>query len=123
MEHFNPASQAATESAPDWERIAPVLDEAMAELDDAEHEAVLLRYFKSHDFHAVGLALGVSDDAAQKRVSRAVERPRYRWRGVTTGASGLTSSSRPTPSKPRPWDWLSRLQAPLSLPEQRSPPP
>src|SRR5262245_2877025 len=41
MEHFNPAFQAATES--DWERVAPVLDEAMAELGDAEHEAVLLR--------------------------------------------------------------------------------
>ena len=87
MEHFNPAS----ESAPDWERIAPVLDEAMAELGDADHEAVLLRYFNNQDFHAVGLALGVSDDTAQKRVSRAVERLRefLAKRGVTVGASGL----------------------------------
>ena len=91
MEHFNLASQAGTESAPDWERVAPVLDEAMAELDDADHEAVLLRYFKNQDFHAVGLALGVSDDTAQKRVSRAIERLRgfFAKRGVTVGASGL----------------------------------
>ena len=91
MEHFNPASPAATESATDWERIAPVLDEAMAELGDADREAVLLRYFKNQDFQAVGVALGVSDDTAQKRVSRAVERLRefFAKRGVTVGASGL----------------------------------
>jgi len=91
MEHFNPAPQAASGSASDWERIAPVLDEAMAELGDGDHEAVLLRYFKNQDFHAVGLALGVSDAAAQKRVSRAVERLRkfFASRGVTVGASGL----------------------------------
>jgi RNA polymerase sigma factor (sigma-70 family) len=87
MEHFNPAS----ETAPDWERIAPVIEEAMAGLDDAEREAVLLRYFKNQDFQAVGLALGVSDVAAQKRVSRAVERLRkfFAQRGVNVGASGL----------------------------------
>jgi RNA polymerase sigma factor (sigma-70 family) len=87
MEHFNPAS----ETTPDWERVAPVLDEAMAELPEADHEAVLLRYFKNQDFHAVGLALGVSDDTAQKRVSRAVERLRefFVKRGVTVEASGL----------------------------------
>ena len=87
MEHFAPAS----DTAPDWERVAPVLDEAMAELGDADREAVLLRYFKNQDFHAVGLALGVSDVAAQKRVSRAVERLRefFAQRGVSVGASGL----------------------------------
>ena len=91
MEHFQPASQAATDSAPDWKLVAPVLDEGMAELDDADQEALLLRYFQNQDFHAVGRALGVSDDAAQKRVSRAVERLRefLAQRGVTTGASGL----------------------------------
>jgi len=87
MEHFAPTS----DTAPDWERVAPVLDEAMAELGDADREAVLLRYFKNQDFHAVGLALGVSDVAAQKRVSRAVERLRefFAQRGVSVGASGL----------------------------------
>ena len=62
MENFNPSSEAS----PDWERVAPVLDEAMAELNDADREAVLLRFFKNQDFHAVGLALGVSDDAVAK---------------------------------------------------------
>jgi len=79
------------ESAPDWGRVRPVLDEAMADLSDDDREALLLRYFKNHDFRAVGRALGVSDDAAQKRVSRAVERLRefFAKRGVTVGSSGL----------------------------------
>src|SRR3954454_7780027 len=87
MEHFNPASEAG----PDWEHVAPVLDQAMAELGDADREAVLLRYFKNQDFQAVGLALGVTDVAAQKRVNRAVERLRefFAQRGITVGASGL----------------------------------
>jgi RNA polymerase sigma factor (sigma-70 family) len=80
-----------SETAPDWDRIRPVLDEAMDNLSDEDREALLLRYFKNHDFRAVGFALGVSDDAAQKRVSRAVERLRefFAKRGVTVGASGL----------------------------------
>ncbi len=82
-----------SESAPDWEHIRPVLDEALDSLGDEDREALLLRYFKNHDFRAVGLALGVSDDAAQKRVSRAVERLHefFAKRGVTIGASGLVA--------------------------------
>src|ERR1043165_2592024 len=80
-----------SEAAPDSERVRPVLDEAMADLSDEDREALLLRFFKNHDFRAVGHALGVSDDAAQKRVSRAVERLRemFAKRGVTIAASGL----------------------------------
>ena len=79
------------ETPPDWEQLRPVLDEAMSELDDTERDAVLLRYFKNHDLRTVGTTLGISDDAAQKRVSRAVERLRefFAKRGVTVGASGL----------------------------------
>jgi RNA polymerase sigma factor (sigma-70 family) len=80
-----------SETAPDWDRIRPVLDEAMDNLKDEDRDALLLRYFKNHDFHDVGRALGVSDDTAQKRVSRAVEHLRefLSKRGVTVGTSGL----------------------------------
>ena len=79
------------ESAPNWEHIRPMLDEALDSLGDEDREAVLLRYFKNRDFRAVGLALGISDDTAQKRVSRAMERLRdfFSKRNVTIGASGL----------------------------------
>jgi len=82
-----------SETAPDWERVRPLLDEAMADLNDQDREALLLRYFKQLDFRAVGHALGVSDDAAQKRVSRAVERLRelFAKRGTAIGAGGLVA--------------------------------
>ncbi|HEX5223179.1 MAG TPA: sigma-70 family RNA polymerase sigma factor [Verrucomicrobiae bacterium] len=89
MEQFHPAS----ETPPDWEQLRPALDDAMSELDGVEREALLLRYFKNHDLRTVGAALGISDDAAQKRVSRALERLRelFAKRGVAAGASGLAA--------------------------------
>lgn len=79
------------ESSADWEHIRPVLDEALDSLQDEDREALLLRYFKKQDFRTVGFALGISDDATQKRVSRALERLReyFSKRNVTVGASGL----------------------------------
>jgi hypothetical protein len=63
----------------------------MHALDETDRAAVLLRYFENKSLREVGEMLGTSDDAAQKRVSRAVERLRefFNKRGVTTGASGL----------------------------------
>ena len=82
-----------SEASVDWEQIRPALDEALDSLGDEDREALLLRYFKNHDLRTVGATLGVSDDAAQKRVSRAVERLReyFAKRGVTIGASGLVA--------------------------------
>ncbi len=79
------------QSPSDWEQIRPTLDEALDSLDDEDREALLLRYFKKQDFRAVGVALGINDDAAQKRVTRAVERLRefFSKRNATIGASGL----------------------------------
>ncbi len=79
-------------STADWEHIEPFLDEAMHALDDTDRTAVLLRYFENKSLREVGEAIGVGDDAAQKRVSRAVDRLRefFTKRGVTIGASGLT---------------------------------
>jgi RNA polymerase sigma factor (sigma-70 family) len=78
-------------TATDWTHIEPFLDEAMHALDETDRAAVLLRYFENKSLREVGTTLGTSDDAAQKRVSRAVERLRefFAERGVTIGASGL----------------------------------
>ncbi len=74
-----------------WPDIEPLLDEAMSALDDTGRSAILLRYFENKKLREVGEALGTSDDAAQKRVSRAVEQLRefFAKRGVTVGTSGL----------------------------------
>lgn len=79
------------DSGPDWASIQPVLDEAIDHLADDDREALLLRFFQGRDFRAVGRALGVSDDTAQKRVSRALERLRgfLVRHGVTVSATAL----------------------------------
>src|SRR6266487_3586485 len=76
---------------PNWEQIAPVLDEAMNQLSAPDRDAIVLRFLKRQDFRAVGSALGVGEDAAQKRVSRAVEKLRtfLSRQGVTLTATAL----------------------------------
>jgi RNA polymerase sigma factor (sigma-70 family) len=76
----------------DWTQIEPLLEDAMAALDETDRSAVLLRYFENKSLREVGEALGTNEDAAQKRVSRAVERLRefFSKRNITMGASGLT---------------------------------
>src|SRR5204863_1977081 len=86
--------QIATEinaTAADWTHIEPLLDEAMHALDDTDRAAVLLRYFENKSLREVGATLGTSENAAQKRLGRAVERLRefFTKRGVTIGTSGL----------------------------------
>src|ERR1051326_9114056 len=88
--------QIATEThvmnaSPDWPQIEPLLDEAMDTLDQAERAAILLRYFENKSLHEVGHALGTSEDAAQKRVGRAVEHLReyFRRRGAGIAATAL----------------------------------
>jgi RNA polymerase sigma factor (sigma-70 family) len=74
-----------------WEHIAPLLDAALGELNEADRDALLLRYFERKSAPEMAEILSVSEDAAQKRVSRAVERLRefFSKRNVTIGASGL----------------------------------
>jgi RNA polymerase sigma factor (sigma-70 family) len=81
------------EALPDWEQLRPLLDEAMAELSETDYDAIVLRFYQKQDLRSVGRALGLTDDAAQKRVSRAVERLResFAERGLTLGAVGLTA--------------------------------
>jgi RNA polymerase sigma factor (sigma-70 family) len=74
-----------------WEDIAPHLDAAVAELDETDRDALMLRYFERKSAREMAQTLGVSDEAAQKRVNRAVDRLRkcFAERGVAVGATGL----------------------------------
>lgn len=60
----------------EWKEIAPVLDDAINELHEPDRTAIIMRFFEHQDLRAIGEALGTSDDAAQKRVSRALEKLR-----------------------------------------------
>jgi RNA polymerase sigma factor (sigma-70 family) len=74
-----------------WNEMAPVLDEALNELNDADRQAVLLRFFDHKTMRELGAIVGVSEDAAKMRVSRALDRLRSQLvgRGVTCGAMAL----------------------------------
>jgi RNA polymerase sigma factor (sigma-70 family) len=76
-----------------WAQIAPFLDEALETLSETDRQAILLRYFANKSLREVGKTLGTSDDAAQKRVSRALEQLRtiFVRRGLAVTAAGLAT--------------------------------
>ncbi len=74
-----------------WGAVAPMLEEAMQRLNAGEQDAVVLRFLEGKSLREVGLALNLSDDAAQKRVSRALDKMRIHFsrHGVTASAALL----------------------------------
>jgi RNA polymerase sigma factor (sigma-70 family) len=76
---------------PEWELVAPYLDESLDQLNPADRDALVLRFLKQQDLRAVGEALGISDDAARKRVDRALEKLHVllKHRGATLSAAAL----------------------------------
>lgn len=77
----------------DWTLVEPHLDQALNALGRSDREAVVLRFLQKRDLRSVGQALGCSEDAAQKRVTRAIDKLRrfLAGRGVTLSAAGLSA--------------------------------
>lgn len=76
-----------------WPRVAEFLDAAIDDLSETDRKAILLRYYENKSFAEVGAALGVAEEAARKRVSRATEKLRD-WlakRGTVTHTSLLAT--------------------------------
>jgi RNA polymerase sigma factor (sigma-70 family) len=82
------------EPQPAWEAIAPFLDEAVQKLNQAEQNLVVLRFFEGRTLRETGLALSLTEDAAQKRVSRALEKLRVHLarRGVAVSSALLLTA-------------------------------
>lgn len=59
-----------------WDEIRPILDSAIHELGKADRQLLVLRFFERRDLQVVGQELGVSADAARKRVDRSLEKLR-----------------------------------------------
>ncbi len=72
-------------------RIADSLDEAISQLGKEDRTAIILRYFEQYDLRSLGQVLGTTEGAAQKRVSRALEKLRalLTRRGVTISVAAL----------------------------------
>ena len=77
---------------PDWEQIRPWLDEALDQMNPLDRDALLLRFFEQRSLKEIGAALGSGEDAARKRVARALDKLRelLGCRGVTTSVSALS---------------------------------
>src|SRR5258708_5389795 len=77
-----------------WRSVVPLLEEAMQQLTEGEQNAVVLRFFESKSLSEVGRALEISEDAAQKRVSRALEKLRTHLgqRGLALSLTTLAST-------------------------------
>jgi RNA polymerase sigma factor (sigma-70 family) len=86
---FNPPDGDET-----WKQIAPVLEAALDKLNARDRDAVLLRFFENKTLAEVGAALGVSEDGARVRVSRALDKLRklFTQRGVDSTADAITSA-------------------------------
>jgi RNA polymerase sigma factor (sigma-70 family) len=78
----------------DWDRIRPVLDDALLALSEKDRVALLLRFFEGQAFSEIGTQLLLTEKAAGRRVARALEKLRSRLsrRGITSSAAALEAA-------------------------------
>lgn len=78
--------------------LSPLLDDALLQLREGDRVALVLRFLEERSMREVGTTLGIDEDAARKRVSRALARMTefLRNRGValpTAGGAALLSKA------------------------------
>lgn len=85
--------------------LVPLLDAALASLAPADREVLVLRYLQQRSVRDVGVALGLTEETARKRLSRALEKLRatFRKRGIIAtlpllGSALLTHAAGPVPA-------------------------
>jgi RNA polymerase sigma factor (sigma-70 family) len=73
------------------DEVSAALDEAVACLSDSDRQAVLLRFYEGKSLAEVGDALEISEEAAKKRVARAVEKLKkfFARKGIIASAGVL----------------------------------
>lgn len=90
--------------AVEWERLRPVLDAAMLELNESDREIVVQRFLGGRSFADIGTALRMTEDTARKRSARALDKLHalLARRGIrsTSGALALALSSHAVSAAP-----------------------
>lgn len=71
-----------------WDRVRPVLDSVMQDLNQSDREVILLRFFEERPFAQIGAKLSLSEDAARMRVERALVHLR-----TSLSSLGVTSTT------------------------------
>ena len=84
------------DSNPDgaWQQLAPLLEEAMARLNEKERTLLALRFFENKTGAETAALLGIREWAAHKRAERAVEKLRvfFTQRGIVLPAAVMTAA-------------------------------
>ncbi len=85
------SSESPADFSADAERLRPLLDDALVTLKSDEREVIVLRFFSGRTFSEIGTTLAVSEEAARKRVDRALEKLHAVMlrRGVTSTVAAL----------------------------------
>jgi RNA polymerase sigma factor (sigma-70 family) len=82
----------APEPAVEWDRLRPLIDEALQSLGERDRAAVLLRFFENRSYAELAATLSVSEDAARVRTNRALEKLRSALarRGLVSTSAALS---------------------------------
>jgi RNA polymerase sigma factor (sigma-70 family) len=89
-----PAAPPADASAELADEIRSVLDDGIAHLSSVERSSLLMHFFGEKTHKQVGEALGLSEDAARKRIARGLEKLRTylsQRRGATASGTAIAS--------------------------------
>lgn len=80
-----------SEPAANWERLRPMLDDLMLELNERDRTAVLLRFFEGKSLAAVAAKIRLTEEGARSRIDRAVAKMQamLAQRGVTSTGTAL----------------------------------
>ena len=92
IEQSSSSSDAAV-TREEQSRLEAVLDGVLAKLGTAGRDAIILRFFEGNSLAEVGRRLGISEDAAKKRVSRSLAQMRALLlrNGITMHPEGIAS--------------------------------
>lgn len=86
--------QAQLEVDAAWESIRSGLEDAMASLNPAEQNLVILHFFQNQSWRDVSMALALSEDTVQRRAGRALEKLRtfFAKKGISLSAAVIGTS-------------------------------
>ncbi len=85
------AAVSPEENAAEMHELLRHLDDAMLDLKDGDREVLVLRFFENKPLRSIGDMLGTTEEAARKRVSRAIESLAglFRRRGVKSASVAM----------------------------------
>jgi RNA polymerase sigma factor (sigma-70 family) len=94
QEAYMQSTLTEADTAAVWEQLSPHLEAAMGRLNAADRALLVLRFYENKTGPEAAALLGIREDAAHKRVARAIEKLRkfFAQRGVTLTATAIAGA-------------------------------